>query len=463
MKARALLRFLCVSVGVLSLCVPAVADDWPQWRGLERNNASKEKGLLQSWPKNGPALLWTYTNAGAGYSTPAIVGDKVFSMGARGDTEYVFCVTLKDGAELWSARVAPTFTWKGNTWGDGPRATPTVDGELVYALGGQGELVCVEAATGKERWRKSMPADLGGEINNVGGSPEKIGWGYTWSPLVDGEQLICVPGGPRGAIAALNKKTGDVIWRSRDFTDQTTYASPIIAEVGGIRHYVQMTMEGAAGIAAKDGQLLWYYKRKPAYSDVLIPTPIFHDNCVYTTAGYGGGKSVGSDLIKLTAAGLAIKAQKVYSIQGILNRYGGVVLVGDHVYGYSEKNKEGEGWTCQDFKTGKTVWSEKRALGRGSLVYADGHLYCYTEDDGIVALVEASPAGWKEKSRFEIPRKTAIGKPNGKIWTHPVIANGKLFLRDQELIFCFDLKNRVVGNRDAGTGGLPKNPSFSGN
>ena len=400
---------------------------------------SKETGLLKSWSKSGPPLLWTFDNAGIGYSGPALVGHRLFLMGARGDSEYVFALDLdpkREGkpAEVWAVKIGPTFTFKGNTWGPGPRATPTVEGDLVFALGGQGTLVSVSAASGKEVWRRDLAVDMAAEVNPIGGGPEKLGWGFCWSPLVDGDQLICVPGGPAGTVAALDKKTGKILWRSKELTDQASYSSPIVASVGGIRHYVILTNEGVAGVAAKAGQLLWKYAKKPPYNDVVIPTPIFHEEHVYVTVGWGAG----CDLIKLTRAGEKIKADKVYANKNMVNHQGGVVLVGDHLFGYSEN----KGWIFQDFKSGQTTWSEKRALGRGgSVIYADGRLYCYTEDDGVLVQGEATPAGFKITGRYEIPQQSKQRAQSGKVWTHPVIADGKLYLRDQELLFCLDIKD----------------------
>jgi len=433
MKVR---RATVLAVCLLLLPLSIQAGDWAQWRGPNRDGVSDETGLIKSWPKEGPPLVWTYTNAGIGYSGPAIVGDRLFLMGARDETEYVFALDLKSvpGStvkEVWSAKIGPLFTWKGNSFNAGPSATPTVDGELLYALGGQGQLVCVETATGKERWRKNLPVDMAAEVNPIGGGPEKLGWGFTWSALVDEEHLICVPGGPQGTLAALDKKTGQILWRSKELTDQATYSSPIVIEVGGIRQYVQMTNEGVSGVAAQDGSLLWRYLKKPPYGDVVIPTPVFHDGYVYVSVGSGAG----CDLIKLTPAGKKFKAEKVYSNKTMVNQQGGVILVGEHLYGYSE----GKGWVCQEFKSGNMIWSQKRALGRGSLTCADGKLYCYGEDAGVMALVDASPSGWKERGRFEIPQHSEHRGSSGKIWTHPVISHGRLYVRDQDLLFCYDV------------------------
>jgi outer membrane protein assembly factor BamB len=356
-------------------------------------------------------------------------------MGARGQTEFLLALDTETGKEIWSTAIGPVFSFKGNSWGDGPRSTPSVAEGHVYALGGQGELVCVEAANGKEVWRKSLPNELGGVISPHGGGPEKIGWGYCESPLVDGHHVVCTPGGEQGTMAALDMRSGQVLWRSKELTDPATYASAIGADIGGTRQYIQMTDRGVVGVAAEDGRLLWRYLRKPTYPDdtFVIPTPIAHEAAVYTTT------SAGCDLVKLTEQGHRFKAVKAYSNKNLKNQTGGVLLVNGYVYGYSD----GRGWTCQKLDDGQVVWSEKRKLGRGSLTCVNNYLYCYGEDEGIVVLVHATQEGWKEAGRFELPRQSQLRKPNGKLWTHPVVANGRLYLRDQDLIFCFDVRERT--------------------
>lgn len=401
--------------------LPVGAADWPQWRGPERTDVSKETGLLKTWPKEGPKLLWTYENGGMGFAGPAIVGDRLYSMGTRNNKEVLFALDARTGKELWALELGTIFV---NGWGDGPRGTPTVDGGTLYALGGSGDLLAVDAATGKQLWHVNFVKDLGGDVPD---------WGYTESPLVDGDRVIVTPGGGRGTVAALDKKTGKEIWRCKGLTDGAAYSSPITAEVGGIKQYVQVTATGVAGIAADTGKLLW--KSDIASNDTAVcPTPIWHDNHVYVTSGYGAG----CGLVKLTPEGGKIKAETVYTNKAMVNHHGGALLFDGHVYGYSD----GKGWVCQDFKTGKSVWEEKRKLGKGALTCAEGRLYLYSEGDGTCVLIEATPAGWKESGRFTIPRETKLDRKAGQIWTHPVIANGRLYLRDQDLLFCFDVKGK---------------------
>jgi outer membrane protein assembly factor BamB len=413
---------LRLRVFLTGLVVLVVAADWPQWRGPDRSDVSLEKGLLGAWPPGGPRLLWTFTDAGAAMSGPAIVGDRLYTMGADHDHDSVFAIDLNSRKKVWSTPLARRYT---NDWGDGPRGTPTVDGDRIYALTGGGTLACLQSATGKKIWHVDLRRDLGGDMMS--------GWGYSESPLVDGDRVICTPGGTKGAVAALDKRTGKVIWRNKGFTDRAAYSSLVVATVGGIRQYVQMTGESVAGIAANDGRLLWRMERSSPTA--AIPTPIVKDNLVYFTSGYG----TGCTLIELAAAGNSITARQVYANRNLVNQHGGAILVGDHVYGYHDNGQ----WVCQDLKTGKVAWRSNK-LGKGSVTCADGHLYCYSEDEGTVVLVEASPAGWNEKGRFTIPQETKLPRKQGRIWTHPVIANGKLYLRDQDLIFCYDVKDRTA-------------------
>ncbi len=404
---------------ILLAVTPAGTHDWPQWRGAARDDISKETGLLKEWPAAGPAKLWSYTNAGNGYSGFSIVGGKLFTLGTRDGAEILIALDAAKGTELWTAKLG---TILGNKWGDGPRGTPTVDGDHVYALGGDGTLVTVSAKDGKEVWRATTES-FGGK---------RPGWGYTESVTVDGRQVVFTPGGPRGALVALDKATGQKFWQSTEFTDGAQYSSIVPATINGEPQYVQRTMESVVGISPKDGKLLW--KQAFPGKTAIIPTPIVKGNQVYVTAGYGVG-SMSFDIEKGNAIKMAFDETRGTN-KVMKNHHGGVILVGDHLYGYSD----GLGWTCQDFESGALVWNEKAKLGKGAIAYADGHLYLLDEASGTVALIEASPSGYKEKSRFKLNPQTAIRSPQGRIWTHPVISNGRLYLRDQDLIFAFAVK-----------------------
>lgn len=432
---------------LLFTCSAAFAIDWPQWRGPDRTNVSKETGLLKAWPKSGPPLLWTNKNMGLGFSGPAIVGDRLYTLGARDNMTYVIAIDVAKNTEAWSTKVAPMFTFDMNSWGDGPRSTPTVDGKHLYVLCGQGELVCLETTQGKEVWRKNLVKDFGGEMMTSGSAMPPTEWGYSESPLIDGDQLICTPGGPKGTLIALDKKSGALIWQSKELTNQAPYSSVVISEAGGVRQYVQTSYinENSGGVisgfATKDGKLLWTESIFKASSYAIAPTPVVRDNLVYITSGYGGG----CHLFEITGKGSGVKSKELYPKKAqktVKNTHGGVVLVGDHIYGHSE----GLGWVCQEFKTGKIAWNEKFKLEcrSGAITAADSKLYLFS-DEGTVVLLDADPKQWQEAGRFDLPEKskTPETRPtsrNSKIWTIPVIANGRLYLRDQELLFCYDLR-----------------------
>lgn len=432
----------CLLPALLTCCLSSQlvhAADWPQYRGPGRNDISSETGLLPQWPTAGPPLAWVFSDTGIGYSGPAVVGDRLYTIGGRGENEFLIALDLKavtdrTVAEAWATRVGPLFDWKGNNWSAGPSATPTVDGELIFALGGMGDLVCMAATTGEERWRKNLPTELEAEVNPIGGGPKKLGWGFTWSPLVDGERLVCVPGGPRGTVAALNKQTGEVLWRSTEVVDQAAYASPVVAEFDGVRQYVVLTNAGLVGVDAGSGKLLWSHRRAPAYGTEVVNSPTIRGQFVYVTVGAGQG----CDLFRVHRDGERFQVAPVYSNKNLQNHHGNVVLVDEHVYGFAE----GRGWTCLDFATGEVAWTERQKLRAGSVTFADGHLYCYGEDDGVAVLIEATSSGWKEAGRLTIPQRSQQKKPGGRIWTPPVVSGARLFLRDQELLFCFDVKSR---------------------
>ena len=390
------------------------ADDWPQWRGTDRTGVSREANLLTEWPAGGPPRLWVFSKAGAGYSGFAVADSRLFFMGTRDDQTMLFALDAASGKELWATVMGEIFS---NGWGDGPRGTPTVDGELVYALSGVGDLVCVTAANGDIVWQKAL-SDFGGR---------KPKWGYSESVLIDGAQLICTPGDDQGALVALDKTTGELRWQSADVIDWAQYASAVPAELDGVRQYVQLFMKRVVGVAAETGALLW---EAPFDGQIaVIPTPIIHEGQVYICAGYG----VGCKLLNV-ADGQPVE---VYANKTMKNHHGGVILHNGRLYGYSNR----VGWVCQDFATGERVWKERDALGKGALTCVGDQLVCISEQDGIVCLIDATDQGWQEHGRFELSPQSQQRSPRGAIWTHPVIANGKLYLRDQEHVLCYDISS----------------------
>lgn len=392
---------------------PLLSADWPQWRGAGRVGHSPDTSILAPWPKSGPKQTWVSKDAGVGYSSFSIVGTRLFTMGARQESEQVICLDATTGKELWATSLGPVYE---NNWGDGPRSTPTVDGDHLYALSATGILACLNIKDGTEVWKVDVVKSLGGELQ---------GWGYTESVLIDGDHVICTPGGQQGTMAALDKKTGAVVWQSSKLKGPAQYSSPIRIEVNGQPQYAQLLMNKVVGIAPKDGALLWETSFPGRVA--VIPTLVFHDNSVYATAGYG----TGCQMIKLDGA----EPEVVYEEKSITNHHGGVIVVDGKIYGHSDKG----GWTCQDFLTGKIEWQDE-SLGKGTCTYAAGHLICVDENDGTVVLATAKPDKWQEISRFKLAPQTSIRKKEGRIWSHPVVVNGRLYLRDQDLIFCYNVQ-----------------------
>jgi len=388
--------------------------DWPQWRGIERNGSSPEKNLKSQW-SSAPKSKWIFKKAGKGYSGPAIVGGTYYSMGTENSKEAVFALNAESGDLIWSTSIDSIHR---NAWGDGPRATPTIAGKNLYTISGTGKLVRINRTNGDLVWSKTMK-DLGGKVPN---------WGYTESVLHDNGHIICTPGGAKGAIAALEAETGKVVWQSSDFKDGAQYSSIIKATINDVPQYIQRTMKSIVGINPDNGKVLW--KTNFPGRTAMIPTPIVKGNTVYITGGYG----TGCTLIKITPDW---KTKEVYFNKNMKNHHGGVVLYKDSVFGYSD----GVGWIMQDLESGEEIWSEKSKLGKGAVTFADGHFYCLDENKGKVELIEASKEGYKSKGSFTLSPQSEIRASRGKIWTHPVIVDGKLYLRDQDLVYCFDISN----------------------
>jgi outer membrane protein assembly factor BamB len=412
-------RLLVLSITICCCLIPANvrAADWPQWRGPNRDGKSADTGLLKEWPADGPKPAWKATGLGKGYAGVSTAGGRLFTMGDKDGTGWLIALDSADGKILWSVKVGSAGAPDPPGWSyPGPRCTPSVSGDLVFAVDAWGEMVCVTAADGKEQWRKHFAKDFGGKPPT---------WGFSESPLVDDDRVVVTPGGSRGAMAALDKKTGGVLWQSKDFTDDAHYSSVIPADIGGTRQYVQLTAASVVGISAQDGTVLWKAPRKGNVA--VIPTPIVDGDLVYVTSGYG----IGCNLFKVTPNAGTFSAEQVYANKFMANHHGGVIKVGEHLYGYSDSR----GFACQNFQTGEIVWAEKEKIKKGCVSYADGALYCREEDTGTMILLNASPAGYQEKGRFLQPDRA---KENA--WPHPTIANGRLYLRDQDLLLCYDIK-----------------------
>jgi outer membrane protein assembly factor BamB len=395
----------------------AQTTDWPQFGGVDRDGKSAETGLLKQWPAGGPPLAWKIKTIGAGMGGVSVSSGRVYTTGDLSDAAYVFALNESDGKQIWKTKIGPAgIVGQGSNSYAGPRATPTVANGRIYIEGHFGDVACLDASDGKPIWHISL-ADLGGS---------KPTWAFSESPLVDGDKVIVTPGGSKGTLAALNAADGKLIWQSKGWTDAAAYASPVVTTLAGVRQYVQITERSLTGVNPDNGDVLWKVGRN---AKIVIPTLIIQDPYIYSTSGYG----YGCDLYQVSAGGGKLSVKPVYTQNKVVkNHHGGVVLVDGKIYGHSDQ----VGWVCQDMLTGKDVWKEKEKLGKGSIAYADGHLYLRQEDGkGTIVLIEASPTGYKETGRFDQPDRSRLNS-----WPHPVIANGKLYIHDQETLLCYDVK-----------------------
>ncbi len=397
------------------------AADWPQWRGPARDGHSPETGLLAEWPKDGPKLIWKIADAGSGYSTPSIVGDRIYLLGNDGlENESVRALSAADGRTLWTTRLGKVGNPNQKPSFPAARSTPTVVGDVLFALGSDGDLACVGTKDGKIRWQKNLRAEFDGKPGV---------WAYSESPLVDGDAVVCSPGGTNATIVALNKKTGDVLWKCAiPESGGAAYSSAIVVTTGGVKQYVQMIDKGLVGIDAASGKLLWRFAKAVSKYGANIPSPTVVGNIVYCgSAGTGGGA------VKLEAKNGGVEAQELYFEAKLPTAIGGSVKLGDCLYGTTA-----QALLCIEFATGKIKW-EDRAIGAASLCAADGRLYLHGES-GAVALVEASPDGYREKGRFTPPDAPKRSAQMEKAWAYPVIAGGRLYVREHNMLWCYQVK-----------------------
>jgi outer membrane protein assembly factor BamB len=380
------------------------AADWPQWRGPNRDGHSSETGLLTSWPAAGPSVIWRASGLGEGYSSMSIAAGRVYTQGQQGSQEFVQALDVKTGARVWQTATGRAFR---ESRGNGPRGTPTVDGDRLYAMAADGALFCLETATGKAIWSQNIVQKYGGTI---------IPWGMSESPLVDGDRVIVMPGGRGASLVALNKMDGTLIWRSGN--DTAGYSSALVADVNGVRQIIALTGDAAVGVRADNGQQLWRYP-KVSNTTANIATPIVQNGNVFVSTAY----DTGAALLRIEPKGVS----EVYFTRRMQNHYSTSVLVGDVLYGFDNSFL-----VAMQFKTGEVLW-RNRSVGKGSLIYADKHLYVLSED-GKIALVEARPDAYREVSRFDIP------PGRYPTWAPPVIADGRLYVRAQDSLICFSIK-----------------------
>lgn len=402
--------------------------NWPRWRGPDQNNISTDAAddLLKEWPSGGPEKLWTFDQAGLGYSSFIVVDGTLYTIGVRGTDAVAIAVDTESGEEKWSTKFGSDDADGYNAgWGNGTRSTPTYDDGMIYVLGVKGELACLNAEDGKLEWSKHLIDDFAGKWG---------GWGFAESPLVDGDLVVVGPGGQDAGIVALDKKTGATQWKADEVKPgKAEYASTLAVTFNGERQYIRFFEKEAVSVSAKDGKVLWRVPW-PRGGTAVIPTPIFKDGYLYMCSGYKAGS-------KLAKIGPEYEVDVVWDEEHevMSNHHGGVVLIDGHIYGFSD-TRDG-GLVCQNFMTGEGVWNQRQmpSMAKGSVFAAGGMLYCLSENDGMVTLVEASPAGFESKGQFQLEPQSDQRHVKGKIWSHPLVIGGRLYLRDQELIHCYDV------------------------
>lgn len=398
---------------------------------------------MQNWPEVGPPLAWKINQLGGGDSTPSIAAGRIYGMSNRGDQEVVWALSEEDGTAIWVTPLGAAVEQRMRQSKEGPGCTPTVDGDRLYVLGMGGRLACLNVVDGQIVWQRSLTEDFGGVVPV---------WSYRESPLIDGDKVVCTPGGPDATVVALSKANGETIWQSklpesepaaapprnpggrrRGFnfgpSSGAAYASAIPIDFEGQRQYVQLTAKSLLGVAADDGEVLWQYEGPANGMAINCSTPLYHDGMLFAASAYGAG----GGLTKLTrdAAG-TIQPEEVYFTKRMQNHHGGMIVIDGCLYGANGGN-EGGALTCLDFQTGEVLWDErsKRRAPKGAIAFADGRIY-YRAEDGTMLLVEPSREQYLERGRFEQPDRSDL-----PAWAHPVIANGKLYVRDHDVLLCY--------------------------
>jgi outer membrane protein assembly factor BamB len=407
-------RLIVAATVIVGASALHAAPDWPQWQGPDRTRISKETGLLKEWPTGGPRLIWTANELGSGYGSMSVAGNRVYLQGARGDKSFVIALNRADGKEVWSKALGPVETKMRSDRGAGPRATPTVDGDRLYVLTENGDLACLKI-DGSILWQLNILKEFGGQ---------QLQWLVSESPLIDGPHVVVTPGGPGAGMVKLDKMTGKTVWTSKDLSDTAAYSSITVADVQGVRTYMTFTASAGVGVRASDGKLMFSYPNA-ANRTANVATPVYADNKVFFASAYG----TGGGLLNLTVQNGEVAATEAYFTREMKNHHGGMVLVDGYLYGYNDLIL-----TCIEFATGTLMWRD-RSVGKGSVTYADGHLYVQSENN-LVGLAEATSTGYREKGRFEIPDK---GQPS---WAHPVISDGRLYVRNQDTLLVYDIKTQ---------------------
>jgi outer membrane protein assembly factor BamB len=386
---------------------------WPCFHGPKGDNISPEIGLLKKWPKEGPKLLRTCKGIGEGFGSPSIAAGLIYVSGTVDDKATITALDL-DGNIQW--QVPAGDTWTGNY--PGTRGTPTIDGERLYHESPMGQVVCLNAKTGKEIWRVDILKEF---------DAKNITWGLAESVLIDGDRVICSPGGKKASVVALDKNTGKTVWAAKSTGELANYATPVLAEYQGLRMVLTMIQKALIGVNADNGDLLFRHKHETRF-DINATSPILHDGRIFITSGYGSG----SEMLKLTVDGKKASVERVWQSKDLDNHHGGVILLDDYLYGAAHQS-EGGRWICLAWSDGATKYADK-GVGKGSLTCADGMLYCWSEQ-GRVGLVSATPQKYDLISSFTVAKGG-----DGPTWAHPVVCGGRLYLRHGNMLHVYDVR-----------------------
>ncbi len=402
------------SLLLLVMVVGAAGAEWPQFHGPRRDNISTETGLLKSWPEGGPKLLWTASGIGFGFSTVAIANGLIYTTGNVGEKTMITALDL-EGKVRWQAPNGPAYKRSH----PGTRSTPTIEGDRLYHENADGDVVCMDARTGKVLWHVNILERFKGR---------NISWALAESLLIDGQKVICTPGGEEIGLAALDKTTGKTIWTCRGTGDKPGYCSPILVEYQGARIIVTLMAKSIVGVDAETGKLLWKVPHKTPF-DENIMTPIHRDGCIFVST-----RTTGSRLLRLVVEGGRVGVEQLWHTTKMDIQHEHAVLLDGHVYG-SCHSAAGVPWAVLEWKTGNRTYGGK-GIGRASLTYADGHLYLVNHR-GQVALVRPRADRFDLVSTFRIPRKG-----RGPVWAHPVVCGGRLYVRHGDFLFCYDIQAR---------------------
>ncbi len=391
------------------------ANEWPCFHGPRRDNKSTDTGLLQHWPESGPRLLWTAAGLGKGYSSAVIAGGRIFTAGVMDEQTRVIALDL-DGKPQWEAPNGHAWqTTMSHAVGyNGSRSTPTYDEGRVYHLNESGRLVALDAQSGKELWHLDLLKQFDAKVPK---------YGLAESVLIEGDRLLCCPGGAKGFLVCLDKATGKTLWTTTDIPGTQAYSSLVLGDFAGSRQVLGMSAAVVFGADLATGRLLWSAEHGNERENSATD-PIFHSGYVFASTGYGKGSLV----VQLAPAGNGVAAKTLWASKLLDNHHGGVVLVDGYLYGAGH---QAEGWFCLDFMTGKPMW---KASGKGSLTYAEGRLFCLDER-GRMTLVEATPEKFRSLGAFTLPKGGT-----GLYWAHPVVCGGRLYVRHADCLFAYDIR-----------------------